>query len=295
MPVLNSRGDALMGIDGVVSVNGVAVPALTGLIAGGWRWLTDALIAGQAQLAGEWQLLVVDTLQPHTFHVLDARGANDFRAGGQQWLAYLTPPNVRGTLAFGTGDGKALYDVGRDGVGAVKDVQSADYGVTIVTPAFLRQHPVDTFIAYQEGFLLSVYESRLYLTYTWSGERTEIPDLGVRGGRMCHGKDGRMYQVFYWRGYTVVQQLGTFNGWPIRFSEFDFNPDIVSLDVNQLVVATSRGQGERPDELQRYLIDLLQPPIDLRELQPPSQMPDVGQVAAVARPMYVGPYLFNTF
>jgi hypothetical protein len=299
---LNSRGDALAGIDGIVSVNGVPVSALLGVTAGGWRFLTDDIIGGQAFIGGAWSLWQVDR---HTsadeLRMLDGAGANEFRAGGAQWLAYTfddhqTPPaRVRGTIAAATGGGRALYDVGRDGVAVVKDDQAAERGLTIVTPLASQPFPDDTFIAYQDGHLLSAAPAGLTLTDLASGTHDVIPDLGVRGGRICATADGRVFQVFYWRGYTVVQQLGGYTGWPIRFSEHDFNPDVVAAGLDAVIVATSYGAGERPEQTQRYTVDLTAAPIDLRDLQQPAIMPPVSDVAQIGRRAFIGPYQFNTW
>jgi len=297
MPVLNSRGDALAGIDGIVSVNGVPVSALLGITAGGWRWLTDDIIGGQALIGGVWSLWQVDR---HTsadeLRQLDGAGANEFKAGGAQWLAYtVPPPNVRGTIARATGQGRALYDIGRDGVAIVKDDQAAERGLTVVTPTGVQPYPDRVFVAYQDHHLLSVAPDGLTLTRPADWVSWGIPDLGVRGGRICATPNGTVYQVFYWRGYTVVQRLGTYDGWIVRFSEFDFNPDVVALGAESLKVATSAGAGERPEQLQTYAIDLQTAPIDLRDLKPPLMMPPVQDVAAVGRALFVGPYQFNTW
>lgn len=297
MPLLNSRGDALAGIDGIVSVNGIPVYSLAGITAGGWRFITDDIIGGQAFIGGAWSLWQVDRRTgTEELKMLDGIGANDFRAGGNQWLAYTVPPPlVRGTIAAGTGQGRALYDVGRDGVGVVKDDQASERGLRLVSGSLNHAYPNDTFIAYQDGFLLSVAPAGLSLTHVPSGEIQLVPDLGVRGGRICAGRDGHVYQIFYWRGFTVVQRLSTYLGWPIRFSEFDFNPDVVAFDADTLIATSSAGQGERPEQIQKYEIDLAATPVDLRELFPPIILPPVDDVAAIGRATFVGPYQFNTY
>jgi len=298
MPILNTRGDALAGIDGIVSVNGVPVSALLGITAGGWRFLTDDIIGGQAFIAGGWSLWQVDR---HTsadeLKQIDGAGANEFRAGAGQWLAYTVPPPlVRGTIARAAGEGRALYDMGRDGVAIIKDQQAAERGLTVVTPTGVQPYPDQIFVAYQDDHLLSVTPAHgLALTRVSDWTVTPVPDLGVRGGRICAGRDGHVYQVFYWRGYTVVQRLGGYTGWPIRFSEHDFNPDVVATGTTTLTVATSYGGGERPEQTQRYTVDLTAPPIDLRDLHPPLILPPVSDVAAVNRPTFIGPYQFNTW
>jgi hypothetical protein len=299
MPVLNSRGNALAGIDGIVSIDGVPVSALLGITAGGWRWISDDVIGGQAFINDAWTLWKVNRPSEHgELSALDnTMGANDFRAGGDQYLAYtVPPPYVRGTITKATGYGRALYDVGRDGVAAVKDDQTAERGVSIaINGTTLAPYPDDVFIAYQDGYLLSVAPAGLTLTSIATWTHTGIPDLGVRGGRICAAPGGQVYQVFYWLGYTVVQALGTYMGWVVRFSEHDFNPDVVAIDATTLIVATSYGQGERPEQTQKYTINLAVAPIDLRTLQPPIILPPVEDVALIHRAAFIGPYQFNTF
>jgi len=87
-------------------------------------------------------------------------------------------------------------------------------------------------------------------------------------------------------------------GASVRFGDFT-QPESLAVAYRggnrMLLISINGGGGERPEQTQRYTVDLTAHPIDLRDIQPPLIMPPVSDVAAVNRPTFIGPYQFNTW
>lgn len=247
-----------MGIgDGVISVDQAVPSPLAGAVGGGTRWQDDETIVYQRKV----QTVPVEAYVIESLHLptgarveLLARGANVIVAGGGQWATWSS--------AFGYLDShpsdsrqKAWYPLAVDDltgrIAVCLDYQSATGlgiwdGTTLdtldVRLTSLEACFKDSVLCFQAGPAHLLEPGRL----------RSLPDLPVSGVEFSRG---------YWLVWSTLHQAvclvreGETLGRVISRSGRDFNARLRVID-GVAFIASSSGQGEYPNELQRYEIVL---------------------------------------
>ena len=136
MPRLNSVGSALMGVaGGITSVDGATPTALVGSTGGGWEWLTDTTIIGQALIpslhATEWRIYQLTPLSAAAATLVSTEGANQIKAGGGVWEKWWSNGVTTNVVAVPSLPAAGIGAVDWDGIWAVNTVYSTGSGVTV--------------------------------------------------------------------------------------------------------------------------------------------------------------------
>lgn len=250
MPRLNGRGQAVMGVGGAVSVDGV-VYAQRGTCA---SWLDDDALICQTPDTGAWQVSVARLGVPGVWQAVDARGCNFLAAGGGRWQAQLVGVDCFGSygsrptasLGLLDNDGRGYAGPGGEidiipagGVGI--DIYS-DLGVTSVGGVIARDVQV-------------LGPTRAI----WRDDAGRFHTIGIQTPIQAGPGIVPRYAIFQFRTSWVVYFSGTYGliAHPVDSLEgvvlappghAAFYHDARVVD-ERLVVAWSSGAGELPHEL----------------------------------------------
>lgn len=269
MPRLSRRGDAVCGIAGhITSINGVTPPPLVGSQGGGWDWLNDDVIIGQAALAASpttWQVYSYDTVSG-SLTLVAAVGANAVRAGGDIYQRWLSGDGVRTNTAGAPhlpNAGPGFVD--RDGVFAVITNYYAGTGVTIYSAvgAILQSLTVSLMpfpIVVRDGYLAYSTVAGYQLVEASTG--LPVPGYAQRQNI------GAMIPVAIASSIVLVEYDAALDVWTIRphnsisglvvdtSGTYSFNVDAVAISPTTLRLAWATGAGELPSELVLLDVDM---------------------------------------
>jgi hypothetical protein len=290
MPLLNHRGDVIAGAGGVQgSLNGQWYPFQT---FGGGAWLTDADVLVSVPDPIVEALLGVWTPSGAPVPVLQARGANDFAAGGGAFVAWLAGFGVWGDLAArlppelaaqlpgaGTCGPHAVADDGT--IGYVPDRMNG-YGLRLVSP---------------EG---DIVEAPGILP--WDVQVLGRGEAIYRGGAIGRlvpvaaapdaiairlVKLGAEEWLVYWSDSVgfVAQLDGASDGYILGTSPTFFNHDATNVN-GELCIAWSLTQGEGPGDVAVRYIDRSQPRVPLVAAPPVVVIPSFS----FTHPVVVAPF-----
>ena len=262
------------------SIDGRPYPFVT---YGGGVWLDDDTVL--VQLA---PTAILATWRPHEDKALPQtleppRGANFFCAGGGRWLAQLVDEHtgVYGSLGSLPSAGLLWRGASPDGtLGYIPDYQRG-IGLVLVAPDGSRT--VVEHVVCSEAQVLGPGVA------IWKGGavgrapvRPALPN--AQNLLLCRVAD-EDWLVYWAEGVGLVAQMdGAPDGYVLETRPVAFNHDVRAVN-DELMVAWSLTQGERPQDLVKLVVDRSQPRV---LLAPPFVLPPIG------RPILIAPFFRDT-
>ncbi len=268
MPRLNRLGDAVMGVAGATtSINGAVPPSLVGSAGGGWDWLNDTTILGQAGIpslhSGAWRIYKTTAIAVAATDVANVT-ANVTRAGGdiyELWGSYGIATNV---VAVPSLPNAGPGDVDDDGVWAVGTLYGTASGVTVYDPLGTVLQQINVSLAstadgsqagsirMRDGWLAYYTSTGWEIVDAVTGRPAEgyVKQQGVTG----------LFPVDAGGKLVVVEWNAPLASWTIRNADsgtglvvntggtLSFGMDAIYLG-GQIRLAWSTGQGEAAGEL----------------------------------------------
>jgi hypothetical protein len=276
MPVLNSLGNALMGVgDGPASIDRIKIAD----VGGGGQWLNDLTALYQTRKNGTY-LLETYSFQTGSKEPFAHRGANHLVAGGGRFAAWLNGYGMYGDLTdpeayplAASRDGAIAY-IPHYHVGLGFRVVASDDSTTLVVPG------VDCKDLQLHSATQASWRDNSGKLFTIG-----IPEPTVLGPltrpRRAVSPTGEVWWV-YWAGDNiglVAHPENSFQGYLIESQPLAFNHDAIFVE-RFLRVVYSKRQGELPDDLvTRNFNPHLDPRIDLAALRMSYTIPSMKQAS----------------
>lgn len=262
MPRLNSLGDALTGVaGGITAVNGSTPTALVGSQGGGWEWLNDTDIIGQANIPSldpvNWYIYTVAPYTALTATLEVAEGANNIKAGGDVWEKWWTNGVTTNVVAVPSLPNAGPGYVDRDGTWCVCTVYATGSGITVYDNigTVLNQINVSLkgTIIMRDGLL--AYDTLAGWPLVAASTGTPVAGYVQQVGTQA------LIPLMSDDGAVVVEYNGPLVQWTVRKANEGTGLIIATADPNMfgvdatilasgiLRVAWSTGAGELPAEL----------------------------------------------
>jgi hypothetical protein len=277
MPILNDRGQAVMGQGGgPCSVDGQLLIEPGG---GPASWFDNrTVLASSNALSGVWEVVAVD-VSTRTRSVFAPAGVNSLCAGGGRWLGWAAGTGLMGSL--GNRPNADLRAAGRDGTLAYCLDRQDGRGFILAAPDGSECVVPDVW-----AFDVQVIGPRAAIWY--DGNRTgsvgitpprpALPAFRLRRVELA----GEVWLVYWHRtardedSRGLIAQLdGASDGYVLETRPIAFNHDAVNpIGTNDLVVAWSTTSGEGPNDLVKVSVDLTRPRVPLASPPPPKE-PDM--------------------
>jgi hypothetical protein len=265
----NVFGNAGAGIDETISIDKSAVAKGSGSSVGPC-WLTPERLLYRDQ----HDALAVYVKTTGAYELVDPRGANDFRANGGVFAAYLDRPSP---IVYGpnfTIAGASLADVGPDG--AIAYCPRQQDGVPIVVRDGVEEWTLTT----EPARVVQLLGGRRAIWLDGAGtiRAVGLPQpvqVGPANDPRAAELNGVLY-LQYWvmpDGPLVLHPWHTTLGKALHSAPDAFKADLAGVS-GRLLSGWSSGQGERPEQVFTTSTD----PAELtNDLQPNESIPAIGR------------------
>lgn len=131
MPVLNTLGNALMGVSAGLSIDGAIPAAMVGIPIDTARWLTDTLAIYQDDTGPGPAVRTYNTAS-HAISLIDSQGVTRMGAGGGKYAIFLQGSGVRSNIAgWVNPTGAATGDVSETGLVALNSSYGTGRGIAL--------------------------------------------------------------------------------------------------------------------------------------------------------------------
>ena len=277
MPRLSREGNIGMGIGGHQgSVNSNLIPNSFGVY-----WKTNNVIVFGAPTGG----LATYDLWTGERLAVNVHGANDLRAGGDVWAAWLDHYGLFSSTGFFNPDA-GLMDVGPDGAIGFVPVRQAGVGIHVreVTEEIWQ---LTTGIVAELQLLGN--RRAIWRDFNYQINVHNVPPcIQVSGCYFPHAVDmnGEWWIMYFSPEYGLV--LHPFNstiGYIIQGPTLNaFNPDAVKFQNNTIRVAWSTTAGEGPNDYRFIDINIA--------TQPRVQIVQPVEIPVIGKPCWVGWFEF---
>lgn len=272
-----SRAFQATGGRTVPHVDGVAIPAFVGRVAGSEAgcWFNGQPLNQVQVTPTVWNLVTADG------QVVSREGANHLFGNGSMWAADL------------------------DGYRDSRDHRQPDW-----VPVAIDDTTDRVAVSVKSDNSLQVWDGAVLLMVEPTGpDRWETQDIDFKDGILAYRKNGQVKTwparnvvsvpaqgVRYSLGYvlefqegrgTIVRPEYSTLGIVVSAGDADFGADLRVLPDGQLLVVSSSGPSERPEEFKRRVINpVLAPKVDVSVLPTPAPV-------AIGRPCWLGWFEFS--
>lgn len=280
MPRMNRLGECVMGLtNGPVSIERATIASNAGSSA----WLNDSTVVYQQ--GPPYLLMSYETATAARAQV-DDRGANELRACGGRWAAWLGGVGLRTSWGLHL-PAAGLLGLAPDGtLGIVADRQAGTGlallrldGSRLDLPGSARHmHVIDRDTAVWSDYAGKLHAAGMPTPVTAAGEHAFEVRAAMHGGEwwVAYGTHARLlvHPARAAVGVEVVSRGGA------------FGPDMADVR-GSLIVAWSIGIGELPGELRKRRIDAsVDALVDLSAAVPPVDLPPAPQPLPPAPPLW---------